>query len=140
SLSPRAMTNVIEQIEQRISRLSNQAVKKNTAGIRTVADGFARVGRFSDVVYNERVQFLANTIGIALKLEVDQVGCVVLGDVSHLKEGDEVSTTGKLLSVPVGKALLGRVVDALGRPIDGKGPIDAKESYPVEKIAPGIIV
>ena len=74
------------------------------------------------------------------QLEADEVGCVVLGDVSKLKEGDEVATTGKLLSVPVGKALLGRVVDALGNPLDGKGPIDSKEFYPVEKIAPGIMV
>ena len=79
-------------------------------------------------------------IGIALNLEEDEVGCVILGDISKLKEGDEVSTTGRLLSVPVGKALLGRAVDALGKPVDGKGPIDAKEFYPVEKIAPGIIV
>jgi F-type H+-transporting ATPase subunit alpha len=86
------------------------------------------------------VQFPGGAIGIALNLEADEVGCVVLGDVSQLKEGDEVQTTGKLLSVPVGKALLGRVVDALGRPVDGKGPIDSKEFYPVEKIAPGIMV
>jgi F-type H+-transporting ATPase subunit alpha len=91
-------------------------------------------------MYNEMVQFPGGAIGIALNLEADEVVCVVLGDVSQLKEGDEVQTTGKLLSVPVGKALLGRVVDALGRPVDGKGPIDSKEFYPVEKIAPGIMV
>jgi F-type H+-transporting ATPase subunit alpha len=91
-------------------------------------------------MYNEMVQFPGGAIGIALNLEEDEVGCVILGDVSQLKEGDEVQTTGRLLSVPVGKALLGRVVDALGRPVDGKGPIDSQEFYPVEKIAPGIIV
>jgi F-type H+-transporting ATPase subunit alpha len=91
-------------------------------------------------MYNEMVQFPGGAIGIALNLEEDEVGCVVLGDISKLKEGDEVQTTGRLLSVPVGKALLGRVVDALGNPVDGKGPIAAKETYPVEKIAPGIIV
>ena len=85
------------------------------------------------------VQFPGGTMGIALNLEQDEVGCVVLGDVSLLKEGDEVYTTGKLLSVPVGKALPGRAVDAVGNPVDAKGPIEAKESYPVEKIAPGII-
>lgn len=134
------MSNVIEQIEQQIARLSSKAVKKNTGTIRTVADGVAKIDGLSDVMYNEMVQFPGGTIGIALNLEEDEVGCVVLGDISQLKEGDEVQTTGKLLSVPVGKALLGRVVDALGRPVDGKGPIEAKETYPVEKIAPGIMV
>ncbi|MBI2511981.1 MAG: F0F1 ATP synthase subunit alpha [Opitutae bacterium] len=134
------MSNVIEQIEQQIAKLSTKAVKKNTGTIRTVADGVAKIEGLSDVMYNEMVQFPGGAIGIALNLEEDEVGCVVLGDVSQLKEGDEVSTTGKLLSVPVGKSLLGRVVDALGRPVDGKGPLDAKEFYPVEKIAPGIIV
>jgi F-type H+-transporting ATPase subunit alpha len=134
------MSNVIEQIEQQIAKLSTKAVKKNTGVIRTVADGVAKIEGLSDVMYNEMVQFPGGVIGIALNLEEDEVGCVVLGDVSHLKEGDEVSTTGKLLSVPVGKGLLGRVVDALGRPVDGKGPIDSNEAYPVEKIAPGIIV
>jgi F-type H+/Na+-transporting ATPase subunit alpha len=134
------MSNVIEQIEQQIAKLSTKAVKKNTGKIRSVADGVAKLDGLSDVMYNEMVQFPGGTIGIALNLEEDEVGCVVLGDVSQLKEGDEVSTTGKLLSVPVGKALLGRVVDALGRPIDEKGPIASTEFYPVEKIAPGIMV
>jgi F-type H+-transporting ATPase subunit alpha len=134
------MSTVIEQIEQQIAKFSTKAVKKNTGRIRSVADGVAKVDGLSDAMYNEMVQFPGNAIGIALNLEEDEVGCVVLGDVSQLKQGDEVFTTGKLLSVPVGKALLGRVVDALGRPVDGKGPIDAKESYPVERIAPGIIV
>ena len=133
------MSNVIEQIEQQIARLSTKAVKKNTGHIRTVADGVAKIDGLSEVMYNEMVQFPGGTIGIALNLEQDEVGCVVLGDVSQLKEGDEVTTTGKLLSVPVGKGLLGRVVDALGRPVDGKGPIEAAETYPVEKIAPGIM-
>ncbi len=134
------MSTVIAQIEQQIAKLSSKAVKKNTGTIRTVADGVAKLDGLSDVMYNEMVQFPGGAIGIALNLEEDEVGCVVLGDVSQLKEGDEVQTTGKLLSVPVGKALLGRVVDALGRPVDGKGPLDTKEFYPVEKIAPGIIV
>lgn len=134
------MSSVLDQIEQQIAKLSNKAVKKNTGNIRTVADGVAKIEGLSDVMYNEMVQFPGGAIGIALNLEEDEVGCVVLGDISKLKEGDEVQTTGRLLSVPVGKGLLGRAVDALGNPVDGKGPIQAKETYPVEKIAPGIIV
>ncbi len=133
------MSSVLEQIESQIANLSNKAVKKNTGTIRTVADGVAKIDGLSDVMYNEMVQFPGGAIGIALNLEEDEVGTVVLGDVSELKEGDEVLTTGRLLSVPVGKALLGRTVDALGNPVDGKGPIEAKETYPVERIAPGII-
>ncbi len=134
------MSNVIEQIEQQIAKLSTQAVRRNTGIIRTIADGVAKIEGLTDVMYNEMVSFPGGVIGIALYLEEDEVGCVILGDVSQLKQGDEVATTGKLLAIPVGRALLGRVVDALGRPVDGKGPIDAKETYPVEKIAPGIIV
>jgi F-type H+/Na+-transporting ATPase subunit alpha len=133
------MSTVLEQIESQIANLSNQAVKKNTGTIRTVADGVAKIDGLSDVMYNEMVQFPGGAIGIALNLEEDEVGCVVLGDISGLKEGDEVLTTGRLLSVPVGKGLLGRTVDALGNPVDAKGPIDSKETYPVERIAPGII-
>jgi F-type H+-transporting ATPase subunit alpha len=133
------MSTALEQIEQQIAKLSSKAVKKNTGTIRTVADGVAKIDGLSEVMYNEMVQFPGGAIGIALNLEEDEVGCVVLGDVSKLKEGDEVQTTGKLLSVPVGKALLGRAVDALGNPVDGKGPIAATETFPVEKIAPGIM-
>jgi len=134
------MSSVLEQIEQQIAQLSTKAVRKNVGTIRTIADGVAKVDGLSDVMYNEMVQFPGDAIGIALNLEEDEVGCVILGDIANLKEGDEVTTTGKLLSVPVGKGLLGRAVDSLGRPVDGKGPISSTESYPVEKIAPGIVV
>src|SRR5450432_3245276 len=134
------MSTALEQIEQQIAKLSSKAVKKNTGNIRTVADGVAKIDGLSDVMYNEMVQFPGGAIGIALNLEEDEVGCVVFGDIAKLKEGDEVQTTGRLLSVPVGKGLLGRAVDALGNPVYGKGPIAATESYPVEKIAPGIMV
>ncbi len=91
-------------------------------------------------MYNEMIEFPGGVFGIALNLEEDEVGAIILGDYAHLKEGDEGKTTNRLLSVPVGKGLLGRVVDAIGRPLDGKGPIASTETYPVEKIAPGIIV
>ena len=109
------MSNVIEQIESQIAKLSSKAVKKNTGTIHTVADGVAKLDGLSDVMYNEMIAFPGGAIGIALNLEEDEVGCVVLGDISKLKEGDEVQTTGKLLSVPVGKGLLGRLSAALAR-------------------------
>ncbi|MGH7996752.1 MAG: F0F1 ATP synthase subunit alpha, partial [Opitutaceae bacterium] len=133
------MSSVLDQIEQQIAKLSNRAVRKNTGIIRTLADGVAKIDGLSEVMYNEMVQFPGGAIGIALNLEEDEVGCVILGDIANLKEGDEVTTTGRRLSVPVGRALLGRAVDALGRPVDGKGPVDTTETYPVEKIAPGIV-
>ena len=133
------MSSVIEQIEQQIANLQNKTVATNTGKILTIGDGVAKIDGLSQVMYNEMVEFPGDTIGIALNLEEDEVGVVVLGEASHLKEGDVVKCTGRLLSVPVGKGLLGRVVDALGRPVDGKGVINSSETYPVEKIAPGII-
>ena len=133
------MSSIIEQIEQEIAKLDTSAVKTNTGAILSVADGVAKIEGLSKVMYNEMIEFPGDIFGIALNLEEDEVGCVIMGDSIRLKEGDECRTTGRLLSVPVGKALLGRVVDALGQPVDGKGPIDSKEYFPVEKIAPGII-
>ena len=133
------MSEIAELIQKEIDKLSTSAVKANVGQITTIADGVAKVDGLSKVMLNEMVEFPGGIFGIALNLEEDEVGCVILGDYSALKEGDEVRTTGKLLSVPVGKSLLGRVVDALGHPIDGKGPIDSEEIYPIEKIAPGII-
>jgi F-type H+-transporting ATPase subunit alpha len=133
------MSSIIEQIEQEIANLETATIKKNTGSILRVGDGVAIVDGLSEVMYNEMIEFPGGLTGIALNLEAEEVGCVVLGDTSRLKEGDEVNTTGRLLSVPVGKALLGRVVDALGIPVDGKGPIDSTEFNPLEKIAPGII-
>tara|TARA_B100001248_G_scaffold262589_1_gene259792 strand:+ start:91403 stop:92947 length:1545 start_codon:yes stop_codon:yes gene_type:complete len=133
------MSNVVQQIEEKISTLQASMVKKNVGTILTLADGVAKLDGLSEAMYNEMIEFPGGVYGIALNLEEDEVGCVILGDPSKLKEGDEVKTTGRLLSVPVGKALLGRIVDALGNPIDGKGPIASEEFYPVERIAPGII-
>lgn len=130
---------VIEQIHQEIDRLETSAVKRNVGKITSIADGVARLDGLSEAMFNEMIEFKGGVYGIALNLEEDEVGCVILGDYSHLKEGDEAHTTGRLLSVPVGKGLLGRVVNALGQPIDDKGAIESNETFPVEKIAPGIM-
>ena len=114
------MSTIIEQIEEEIAKLETKKVKENTGNIISVADGVAKIDGLSEVMYNEMVEFPGNVYGIALNLEEDEVGVVILGDPSRLKEGDQVKTTGRLLSVPVGKALLGRVVDATGEPVDGK--------------------
>ena len=133
------MSSILEQIQKEISDLSTTVGRTNTGSVTSVGDGVAKIEGLSEVMYNEMVEFEGGVTGIALNLEEDEVGVVCLGDADKLREGDVVRTTGRPLSVPVGKALLGRVVDAIGNPIDGKGAIDAPESYPVEKIAPGII-
>jgi F-type H+/Na+-transporting ATPase subunit alpha len=133
------MSTILEQIEQEIQSLTSTVARTNTGVISAVADGVAKVEGLSSVMYNEMVQFPHGITGIALNLGEDEVGVVCLGDANLLKQGDAVETTGRLLSVPVGKELLGRVVDAIGQPVDGKGPIQSAELYPVEKIAPGII-
>lgn len=133
------MSSVLEEIQKEIDKLETSTVKSNVGTITQLADGVAKLDGLSDVMYSEMVEFPNNVFGVALNLEEDEVGVVIFGDVSQLKEGDEAKTTGRLLSVPVGKALLGRVVDALGNPVDGKGALDAEERYPVEKIAPGIL-
>jgi F-type H+-transporting ATPase subunit alpha len=133
------MSSIVEQIEKEIASFQAGTVKSNTGKIVSIADGVAKLSGLSGIMYNEMIDFGDGVTGLALNLEEDEVGCVILGDYSKLKEGDEAATTGKLLSVPVGMGLLGRVVDALGRPVDGKGPIDSKESYPVDQVAPGII-
>ena len=133
------MSTIVEQIEKEIASFEAGAVKSNTGKILSIADGVAKLEGLSGVMYNEMIDFGDGVFGLALNLEEDEVGCVVLGDYSRLKEGDEASTTGKLLSVPVGMGLLGRVVDAIGQPVDGKGPVDSSEIYPVDRLAPGII-
>ncbi len=133
------MSSIVEKIENEIASFEAGAVKSNTGTIVSIADGVAKLEGLSGVMYNEMIDFGEGIFGIALNLEEDEVGCVILGDYSKLKEGDKASTSGKLLSVPVGMGLLGRVVDAIGSPIDGKGPIDSSESYPVDQVAPGII-
>jgi len=133
------MSNAIEQIQKSIAGLDARAGKSNVGTIVSLADGVAAIDGLSGVMMNEMVEFPGGLQGVALNLAEDTVGCVVMGDISKLKEGMEAKTTGRLLSVPVGKGLLGRVVDALGNPVDGKGPLQSTERYPVEKIAPGIM-
>ena len=133
------MSNILQELESEIASLRTSVTKSNVGTVREIGDGVAKVEGLSDVMLNEMVEFSEGTIGLALNLEESEVGVVLLGDGLQIKEGEQVKTTGRLLSVPVGKGLLGRVVDALGRPIDGKGAVASDVSYPVEKIAPGII-
>ena len=134
------MSNLLQELEAKIDGLANSTVTKSNVGtVREIGDGVARIEGLGGVMLNEMLEFPGGIYGIALNLEETEVGAVVLGDYTSISEGDEVKATGRLLEVPVGKELLGRVVDSLGQPIDGKGPIQSKKFYPVEKIAPGII-
>ncbi len=132
-------SSILQQIESEIAGLRTATTKSNVGTVREIGDGVARVEGLGDAMLNEMIEFPGGLTGLALNIEETEVGCILLGDAFHVKEGDEVKTTGKLLSVPVGKELLGRVVDPLGEPLDGKGQIKSKETYPLEKIAPGII-
>ncbi|MCU0787267.1 MAG: F0F1 ATP synthase subunit alpha [Verrucomicrobia bacterium] len=133
------MSNLLQEIEAQIAGVKQTTVKQNVGIVREIGDGVAKIEGLADVMLNEMIDFGNGVMGLALNLEETEVGAVILGDYLGVKEGQEVKTTGKLLSVPVGKAMLGRVVDTLGRPVDGKGPIQTDTFYPVEKIAPGII-
>ena len=133
------MSTILEELETTIAGLKADTTRSNVGTVREVGDGVAKLEGLSDVMLNEMLEFPGGLYGLALNLEEDEVGAILLGDSEEIKEGSEVRTTGRLLSVPVGKGLLGRVVNALGQPIDGKGPIKSDISYPVEKIAPGII-
>ena len=132
-------SEISDLIKARIKNFDGAAEARNTGTIVSLQDGIVRIHGLSDALQGEMLEFSGNTYGLALNLERDSVGAVVLGDYKHLAEGDTVKTTGRILEVPVGEALLGRVVDALGRPIDGKGPINATEKSPIEKVAPGVI-
>jgi F-type H+-transporting ATPase subunit alpha len=133
------MNTILQELEATISGLKTDTTRSNVGTVRESGDGVAKIEGLSGVMLNEMIEFPGGLYGIALNLEETEVGAIIVGDYTEVKEGTEVRTTGKLLSVPVGKGLLGRVVNALGQPIDGKGPVKSDVTYPVENIAPGII-
>ena len=133
------MSNLLQEIEAQIAGAKTATAKQNVGTVREIGDGVAKIEGLTDTMLNEMLDFGNGIVGLALNLEETEVGAIILGDYTKIKEGDEVRTTGKLLQVPVGKGLLGRVVNTLGEPVDGKGPIKETAFYPVEKIAPGII-
>ena len=133
------MSTLLQDIESKISGAKTTVAKQNVGIVREIGDGVAKIEGLTDAMLNEMLDFGNGVTGLALNLEETEVGAIILGEYTSVKEGQEVRTTGKLLQVPVGKGLLGRVVNALGQPLDGKGPIKSDKSYPVEKIAPGIV-
>ena len=132
-------SEISELIKSKIQNLQGATEVRTQGTVVSVTDGICRVHGLQDVMQGEMLEFPGNTFGMALNLERDSVGAVVLGEYEHISEGDVVKTTGRILEVPVGPELLGRVVDSLGRPIDGKGPINAKLTDKIEKVAPGVI-
>ena len=132
-------SEISDLIKARISQFDAAAEASNVGTVVSVTDGIVRIHGLADVRYGEMIEFPENTFGLALNLEQDSVGAVVLGDYEHITEGNSVKTTGRILEVPVGPELLGRVVDALGNPIDGKGPLKAAKRAPIERVAPGVI-
>ncbi len=132
-------SEISDLIKARIDKFQSTTEARNVGTVVSVTDGIVRVHGLADARYGEMLEFDGNTFGLALNLERDSVGAVVLGDYKHISEGSVVKTTGRILEVPVGPELLGRVVDALGNPIDGKGPVNAKLKSPLERVAPGVI-
>ena len=133
------MSNIVQELEAQIRNISTASVSENVGTIKAIGDGVAHIEGLSNAMLNEMIEFPGGVMGLAMNLEEHEVGAVLIGNAASLKEGDTCKTTGRLLQVPVGPGLLGRVVDTLGNPLDGKGPIQAATYYPVEKIASGII-
>ncbi|MDO5686779.1 MAG: F0F1 ATP synthase subunit alpha [Neisseria sp.] len=130
---------ISDLIRDKIEHLSDNQEIRTRGTVMSVTDGIVRIHGLSDVMQGEMIEFPGNTFGLAMNLERDFVGAVVLGEYEHIGEGDEVTCTGRILEVPIGRELIGRVVNALGQPIDGKGPIKTELTAPIEKIAPGVI-
>src|SRR6187455_2491048 len=133
------MSTLLQEIEAQIAGVKTTTAKQNVGVVREIGDGVAKIEGLTDAMLNEMLDFGNGVVGLALNLEESEVGAIILGDYTGVREGQEVRTTGRLLQVPVGKGLLGRVVNALGQPLDGKGPIKSDLAYPLEKIAPGVI-
>ncbi len=133
------MSNIVQELEAQIRNISTASISENVGTIKAIGDGVAHIEGLSNAMLNEMIEFPGGVMGLAMNLEEHEVGAVLIGNAATLKEGDTCKTTGRLLQVPVGPGLLGRVVDTLGNPLDGKGPIQATTYYPVEKIASGII-
>jgi len=132
-------SEISELIKKKIENFDISAEAHNEGTVVSVTDGIVRIHGLADAMSYEMLEFPGNVYGLALNLERDSVGAVVLGDYKNITEGDPVKCTGKILEVPTGPELLGRVVDSLGHPVDGKGPIEASSSSPIEQIAPGVI-
>src|SRR5512136_3414531 len=132
-------SEISELIRARIQNFTAATEARSVGTVVTVTDGIVRIHGLQDVVQGEMLEFPRNTFGLALNLERDSVGVVILGAYEHITEGDTVKATGRILEVPVGPELIGRVVNSLGQPIDGKGPINAKMTDVIEKVAPGVI-
>ena len=132
-------SEISELIMARIQNFTAATEARSVGSVVTVTDGICRIHGLQDVMQGEMLEFPKNTYGLALNLERDSVGAVILGEYEHITEGDTVKCTGRILEVPVGTGLIGRVVNALGQPIDGKGPVDTKETDVIEKVAPGVI-
>src|SRR6476646_10204961 len=133
------MSTLLQEIEAQIAGVKTATAKQNVGTVREIGDGVAKIEGLTGAMLNEMLDFGNGITGLALNLEETEVGAIILGEYTKIEEGAEVKTTGKLLQVPVGKGMLGRVVNALGQPVDGKGPVKSDVAYPVEKIAPGII-
>src|ERR1700688_639967 len=132
-------TEISDLIKQKIENFKSVTEARNVGSIVSVTDGITRIHGLADARYGEMLEFPGNTFGQALNIEQDSVGAVVLGDYKHLKEGDTVKTSGRILEVPVGPALLGGVLYPLGAPIDGRGPSRPTGTAPMERVAPGVI-
>src|SRR4051794_31151132 len=133
------MSSLLQEIETEITGVKTTTARQNVGTVCEIGDGVAKIEGLNRAKLNEMLDFGHGVTGLALNLEETEVGAIILGDYTKVNEGDEVRALGKLLQVPAGKGLLGRVLNMLGEPIDGKGPVQSQASYPVEKIAPGII-